>query len=252
MLLGSLRPRLLATLAAGENNKVDDPSTTLSPRTRDRKSEILKSGKRIIVFKGCECVSINKKGEEYSAQYRNEKGKDETVISKLPVILATGFNVGKSKKCVLKDISEFDESGRPVLSQDCDEVVKTKGVFVVGPIVKHVVDVEEKGEEKGEVRGGTCMKDRTNEVERSKTKEEVIFCFIYKFRCRFALVAGEILSRLTVDYHSIKTNEDGTVVVDEEGHEKLESVEKMCRNYQEKGMLITDLSCAVCGDVGSC
>ncbi|GMI10934.1 hypothetical protein TrVE_jg5875 [Triparma verrucosa] len=213
---------------SGGAGKVDDPSTTLTPITRARVEEARKKYRNLFqIEEGCECTEIGEEVSEtgrkvFLAKYRSSRtNRVTTVSSEAPVILATGFNLSQSKTCCLNGICDWDESGRPVLTQDCDEVERTKGVFVVGPMVKH--------------------------------NEEVIFCFIYKFRCRFALVAGEILSRLIAEYHSVQTNSDGTVVVDEEGHKKLDMVERTCRFYQEKGMLITDLSCAVCGDVeGSC
>ena len=81
--------------------------------------------------------------------------------------------------------------------------------------------------------------------------ETVIFCFIYKFRCRFALVAGEIVSRLIEEHHAVEISKG--VALDDVGRFKLSEVDKMARKWKEKGMLTTDLSCAVCGKLeGSC
>lgn len=105
---------------------------------------------------------------------------------------------------------DWDDTGRPVLDPACDQSTKNPGLFVVGPMVKHItnVDCEE-------------SKERSNE-------EDVIFCFIYKFRCRFALVAGEILSRLVLDYNV----ENG--VLDDVGKDTLSSVSAMMELYKDK------------------
>lgn len=167
-------------------------------------------------------------------------------------MLATGFSLGSSPSCVLRGLSDWDDTGRPILSPDCDEVEKTKGLFVVGPMVKHTVDV---GHVDDGLRVPSCAKIgglKTDEREMLEP-EDVIFCFIYKFRCRFALVAGEILSRLIAEYHAVDSAGDGSIVVDQEGHRKLAEVERMCQKWKDRGMLVTDLSCAVCGKVeGSC
>ena len=55
--------------------------------------------------------------------------------------MATGFSLSASSSCVLQGLSDWDDTGRTVLDVRCDEVMKTKGIFVVGPMVKHIVDV---------------------------------------------------------------------------------------------------------------
>ena len=78
-------------------------------------------------------------------------------------ILATGF---KGSLSHLDGLIEYDEDGAPVVTEEADESTLVPGLFLSGPIVQH--------------RG-------------------VNFCFIYKFRQRFAIVADAISQRLGND-----------------------------------------------------
>ncbi|MEO0943724.1 MAG: NAD(P)-binding domain-containing protein [Pseudomonadota bacterium] len=79
-----------------------------------------------------------------------------------PPILATGF-VGGTKR--VAQWFEYGEYGVPLLTAQ-DESTATPGLFLVGPEVSH---------------------------------QGHLFCFIYKFRQRFAVVAGAIAERFGVD-----------------------------------------------------
>ncbi|GMI33106.1 hypothetical protein TrCOL_g2344 [Triparma columacea] len=217
----------------GKRDVAEDPSTTLTPRTRMRLRRAIEGGGRINVIRGFTCtdVGIGEDGS-YTATLVNGGGEGREVRADNRIVMATGFKVGGSEGCVLNGICEYDGEGRPVLDEGCDESKRTKGVFVVGPMVKHKA-------EKG------CEHEGGGEQEEA---QDVIFCFIYKFRTRFALVAGEIISRLVLDYHVCQD----TGEIDEEGRNKLMDVEDMMEVYKDKGMLVTDLSKAVCGEVTSC
>ena len=95
-------------------------------------------------------------------------------------VLATGFESGLG---LVDEYFQF-ENGQPQLTER-DESTITPGLFLAGPQVAH------NGQQ---------------------------FCFIYKFRQRFAVVADEIASRLDVD----------RTVLDE---------------YREKNMFLEDMSC---------
>ncbi len=97
-----------------------------------------------------------------------------------PPILCTGFGTS------LRQISPlFDWSrGYPALTED-DESTITPGLFVVGPSVRH---------------------------------EDLIFCFIYKFRQRFAVVANAIADHLGLD-------------------------PSVLEDYRKAGLFLDDLSC---------
>lgn len=103
-------------------------------------------------------------------------------------ILATGFVGGHQ---LLKGLFEERDDGFPLLSEH-DESTITPGLFLAGPAVRH---------------------------------DEHVFCFIYKFRQRFAVVAKAIADRLGLPA------------------EELES-------YRRWGMYLDDLSC--CGQECVC
>ena len=100
-------------------------------------------------------------------------------------ILATGF---KGSLGHLDGLIEYDEAGDPVVTEEADESTLAPGLFLAGPMVTH--------------RG-------------------VNFCFIYKFRQRFAIVADAIAQRLGMD--------------------TTEAVEAR----REAGLYLDDLSCCV-------
>ncbi|MCP4524083.1 MAG: NAD(P)-binding domain-containing protein [Candidatus Gracilibacteria bacterium] len=97
------------------------------------------------------------------------KGKHNEYNFIYQPILATGF---KSNFEPLGDLVTYRNDGNPQLNE-FDELKKTKGIFISGPMVR---------------------------------QEELIFCFIYKFRQRFGIIALEIAQRLgkNIDYQQIK------------------------------------------------
>ena len=100
-------------------------------------------------------------------------------------ILATGY---KKSLGFLEGLIELNEGGAPVVTEEADESTLVPGLFLSGPILEH--------------RG-------------------VNFCFIYKFRQRFAVVADTIAQRL--------------------GKDTTEAVE----TRRAAGMYLDDLSCCV-------
>lgn len=82
--------------------------------------------------------------------------------SPTPPILCTGF---AGSLMLIGDKFEWNDDGVPSLSE-IDESTKTPGLFVTGPLVRH---------------------------------EQLVLCFIYKFRQRFAVVADAIAERLGLD-----------------------------------------------------
>ncbi len=108
--------------------------------------------------------------------------------SPVPPILGVGFS-GSLR--LISDCFEWDADGVPLLTEE-DESTLMPGLFVAGPAVQH---------------------------------GPIIFCFIYKFRQRFAVVAQAIAERLGVD--------TGVLEV-----------------YRRQHMFLDDLSC--CGDECVC
>ena len=84
-------------------------------------------------------------------------------LSETRPILATGFAGSLGQ---LDGLIEYDEAGDPVVTEEADESTLVPGLFIAGPMLHH--------------RG-------------------VNFCFIYKFRQRFAIVADAIAQRLGMD-----------------------------------------------------
>ncbi|MGK7904148.1 MAG: NAD(P)/FAD-dependent oxidoreductase [Hormoscilla sp.] len=97
-----------------------------------------------------------------------------------PPILCTGFNTSLKQIAPLFDWSE----GHAALTEN-DESTLTPGLFVAGPSLRH---------------------------------GDLIFCFIYKFRQRFAVVANAIADRLGLDPSPLDA-------------------------YREAGLFLDDLSC---------
>jgi len=91
---------------------------------------------------------------------------NKTLISDDKPINCTGFDTSLT---LVKDLFDFEE-GYPLLN-NFDESNKTKNLFLVGPQVKH----------------GAAL-----------------FCFIYKYRQRFAIVAEKIAKRKRVYHKKIK------------------------------------------------
>lgn len=124
------------------------------------------------------------------------KTKSHTFSLTNPAIDATGFDITKS---LAGKLFKF-EDGAPKITKH-DESTISENVFLVGPHVQHSPD-----------------------------GKKAIFCFIYKYRQRFAVVAKEILARL--------------------GKRWQENGKKMIEEYDEKGFLLEDLS--GCGDACPC
>ncbi|SEH12827.1 Pyridine nucleotide-disulphide oxidoreductase [Natronorubrum sediminis] len=184
-----------------------DPSEVLSPRTTDRLEAALDAEQPITLVTDARVERIEREetGTDFSSQARVGTRTDpsdgpetpgstveragyavvtddgDRIHSRTPPVLSTGFEGGLT---LVDDLFEVDEHGFPELT-DQDESTATSGLFLVGPQVAH---------------------------------EGQQFCFIYKFRQRFAVVAEAIGDRLEVD----------TTPLDA---------------YREKRMFIEDLEC---------
>ena len=102
-------------------------------------------------------------------------------------VLATGY-AGSTR--LISDWFDWTDSGRPILTEQ-DESTQLPGLFLVGPEVQH---------------------------------RQHLFCFIYKFRQRFAVVARAIAGRLGMETEALEV-------------------------YRANGMYLDDLSCC---DAGNC
>lgn len=114
------------------------------------------------------------------------QGKD--FVTKTPPILATGF---RGSVALITSLFDRREDRYPLLSEQ-DESTITPGLFLCGPMVRH---------------------------------EHHVFCFIFKFRQRFAVVAKTIADRLGLPAEQLEV-------------------------YRQWGMYLDDLSC--CGEECVC
>ena len=136
-----------------------DPSRSLSPRTFDRLRELLRTpekAKRIEFVKNTEIRSI----EEGEGWWTLRDQDDIPNVSRTRPILANGFESGLG---LVERHFDHDENGLPIFSEEADESTLTPGLFYSGPALVH---------------------------------RQSLFCFIYKFRARFGVIAEEIASRL--------------------------------------------------------
>ena len=93
-------------------------------------------------------------------------------------ILATGFGTGTSR---VSDWFDYSAEGAPILTAQ-DESTAMPGLFLVGPEVSH---------------------------------QGHLFCFIYKFRQRFAVVARSIAARMGVDTGPLEVYYDNNMFLDD-------------------------------------
>lgn len=149
-------------LSKGEPWATDDPdpSRSLSPRTRDRlKHALLHAPGSIQFYKNAHIVSVEKSDHGFFT-LRDADGIP--FASPHPPILCTGF---QSALRPIADLWEW-QGDYPVFSEAADESTLTPGLFYSGPSLRQ--------------RG-------------------MLFCFIYKFRARFGVIAREISDRLGVE-----------------------------------------------------
>ena len=105
-------------------------------------------------------------------------GDGRSWLSDGPPVLATGF-IGGTKR--VSDWFDYDQDGVPLLTQH-DESTAMPGLFLVGPEVSH---------------------------------QGHLFCFIYKFRQRFAVVARAIAGRMGVDTEVLEIYYENNMFLDD-------------------------------------
>lgn len=162
--------RLLTRKPTWDLPDVYDPSETLSPYTRERLREV-ESDERLQIIYDVDVVEVSK---EKSGVYGIFAADGRYFESKNAPILGTGFLKGGGARQI-KDLWMWDEDGRIHLSE-LDESIYTEGLFLVGPQVR---------------------------------QEQGIYCFIYKFRQRFARIARQIALRLRLDIDPPEGSSDG-------------------------------------------
>lgn len=126
--------------------------------------------------------------EKQRGGYAVIEASGERWLTKRRPILATGF---EGSPTLIRELFDWRDDGFPLLSS-VDESTIAPGLFLVGSLVRH---------------------------------ERLVFCFIYKFRQRFGVVANAIGQRLVQDTSALQ-------------------------KYRFWGMYLDDLSC--CGDECVC
>jgi len=164
-------------LSRGQPWKEDsaDPSNALSPYTRDRLRTTLAEFPTSLHLYAD--ADITQVLEIGGKWVLIDKDNIPFTISTQP-ILATGF-LGS----LAQIIHHFElKDGRPIFTEEADESTTTPGLFYSGPLLEH--------------RGAK-------------------FCFIYKFRSRFGVIASEIARRLGGDPMPLDAYEDNGFLLED-------------------------------------
>jgi len=158
--------RLLTRKSTWDPQAPHDPSLSLSPYSRQRLYEAVDTGRLDILF-GVEVIGVTRNNND---GFRVHAGDGRYWDEKQPPILGTGFVKGGGAQQIAP-LWGWDEDGRVLLSE-ADESTVTPGLFLIGPQVRH---------------------------------DSRIYCFIYKFRQRFHLIAESIALCLDKDTSALKT-----------------------------------------------
>ena len=148
-------------ISRGEPWKSDhpDPSRSLSPRTLDRLRELLQTPEKAARLEFIRNADIRR--IEPGEGFWTLRDHDGIPLATTPrPILANGFQSGLGP---VAHLFSHDENKLPVFTEEADESTLTPGLFYSGPSLVH---------------------------------RNSLFCFIYKFRARFGVVAAEIAHRL--------------------------------------------------------
>lgn len=135
---------------------------------------------RLAVKENCPIRSIQPMNNGYEIRLEN----DQQLYSATKPIIATGFSTGVQQ---IAHFFEWQENNKPQLTEEADESTLIKNLFVAGPSVQH---------------------------------RQAVFCFIYKFRARFAVTIKHLF--------------------DQWGYECSTDV---LADYENNQMVIHDLSC---------
>ncbi len=139
--------------------KITDPSETFTPYTVDRLMDEITYG-RITLVGNSRVKEVKLENDNFII---NIKDENSSYKCEVPPILATGFI---SSLSMIEELFDWHESESYALLNEHDESRKTPGLFLVGPQVRH---------------------------------EDLILCFIYKYRQRFGVVVNAIGERLGLD-----------------------------------------------------
>lgn len=158
--------RLLTRKSTWDPLSPQDPSLSLSPYSRQRLYQAVDTGRLEILF-GVDVIGVT---QNEGGGFRIHAGDGRYWDEKQAPILGTGFLKGGGAQQIAA-LWDWDDDGRIMLTE-ADESTLTPGLFLVGPQVRH---------------------------------DKRIYCFIYKFRQRFALIAQNIGLCLDKDTSALNT-----------------------------------------------
>ncbi|MEC0302877.1 NAD(P)/FAD-dependent oxidoreductase [Terribacillus saccharophilus] len=150
-----------------------DPSVSLTPYTYGRIRK-LEDPEKLELIGNTEAVHMYQEDGKYAVKTADNK----VYYSDTKPILATGFTGSTS---LLGDLVTRGDHGKVLLTED-DEVVKTPGLFLAGPEVRH---------------------------------DSHVFCYIYKFRQRYAVVAKAIADNLQLDQSILEQYKQENFILDD-------------------------------------
>lgn len=153
--------KLLTRSAPWANNHIADPSISLSPYTRQRLLRAMEN-RHFEIYEDADVINVIKTTDP-DGVYRVQTSDGRAWISHQRPILGTGFTCGGGAR-QLGPFFDWNDSGYPILTPS-DGSTRFPGLYLVGPQVRH---------------------------------DHHIFCFIYKFRQRFAVVAKAIAQQLNL------------------------------------------------------
>ena len=173
----------LISSGAPWSSQDSDPSRALSPRTLDRLRDLLDDPDRADSLELLSDTTVTRIHQEDGC-WIIENADGERMPSLTQPILANGFHSGLG---MVERLFDEDANGLPIFTEEGDESTITPGLFYSGPSLVH---------------------------------RNSLFCFIYKFRARFGVVALAIAERLGI----------------EDAYERLAP-------YEDAGFMNTDLDC---------
>ncbi|MEM1162016.1 MAG: NAD(P)/FAD-dependent oxidoreductase [Pseudomonadota bacterium] len=138
---------------------------------------------RLSTFRQCLSIELLPDADVIALEQEGDgihilSGDGRAWLSDGPPILSTGFGTGTM---LVADWFDYNAEGVPVLTAQ-DESTRMPGLFLVGPEVCH---------------------------------QGHLFCFIYKFRQRFAVVARAIAGRMGVDTAPLEIYYDNNMFLDD-------------------------------------
>eukprot|EP00931_Biecheleriopsis_adriatica_P060810 TRINITY_DN36530_c0_g1_i1.p1 TRINITY_DN36530_c0_g1~~TRINITY_DN36530_c0_g1_i1.p1 ORF type:complete len:585 (+),score=59.11 TRINITY_DN36530_c0_g1_i1:51-1757(+) len=222
-----------------EEGEALDPSRRLSPVTQERLSM---AGDKIEFRSATKCIGCRREGDTVTVNLEAADQAVTTVTTGSNVVLCTGFD--PSCNPILKDLFSWKD-GSPEVTPTHDESKITRNLFLAGPGLLHTLSCAP-GDDKEE---SNAADNADNSGDTPNETQNIIFCFVYKYRTRFAVVASEIIKRFVEYQMDNMDDEHESTLSTDELYEILAKCEKMQSYYRSKGMMLTDLSCAqlACG-----